>query len=112
MLQAHYERGTKDSDVLETPDLTAEIKDQLIRLAGAGTALHQRWRLYLEIVRNGIPFLPVAPCWHPVSALNAKLVHLELWVLDVVDVVVSKLKRFSANDQVDIDAMIQRELVP
>jgi hypothetical protein len=33
-------------------------------------------------------------------------------VLDVVDVVVSKLKRFNANDQSDIDAMIERGLVP
>lgn len=33
-------------------------------------------------------------------------------MLDVVDVVVSKLKRFHANDQSDIDAMIQRDLVP
>ncbi|MFS8070703.1 MAG: hypothetical protein ACMG6S_30425, partial [Byssovorax sp.] len=30
----------------------------------------------------------------------------------VVDVVVSKMKRFSANDQSDVQAMIDRDLVP
>jgi hypothetical protein len=40
-----------------------------------------------------------------VSTLSA-LQHLEIQVLDVVDVVVSKLKRFNANGRSDIDAMI------
>lgn len=33
-------------------------------------------------------------------------------MLDVVDVVVSKLKRFHSNDRKDIEAMIRRGLVP
>ena len=49
MLQVSYERGTKDSDVLETSDLSSETKDQLVRLAGPGTALHQQWKLYLDV---------------------------------------------------------------
>jgi hypothetical protein len=32
-------------------------------------------------------------------------------VLDVVDVVVAKLKRFHANDRSDIEAMVERDLV-
>lgn len=112
MLQARYERGTNDSDILETIDLSSATKDHLVRLAGPGTALHAQWKLYLDIVSNGIPFLPAAARWRPVHALNAKLASIELQALDVVDVVVSKLKRFSANDQADIDAMIQRGLVP
>lgn len=46
------------------------------------------------------------------SALDGKLAGIELLDHDVVDVVGSKLKRFSANDQADIDAMIQHGLVP
>lgn len=111
MLQTSYERGTKDSDVFETVELTDEVKQRLIALAGAGTELHRRRRLYIDIVHNGIPFLPHAPSWHPVPEINGALDHLELRVLDVVDVVVSKLKRFNSNDQGDIDAMIQRDLV-
>jgi hypothetical protein len=112
MLQASYERGTKDSDVFETTDLTGEIKQRLVALAGAGTELHRRRSLYIDIVANGIPFLPHAPIWHSVPEINGALDHFELRVLDVVDVVVSKLKRFHANDQSDIDAMIERDLVP
>lgn len=112
MLQTHYERGTKDSDVFETIDLTAEAKQRLLALAGAGTMLHKRRSIYLDIVPNGLPFLPHVPLWHPVPDINGALQHLELRVLDVVDVVVSKLKRFHANDQSDIDAMIERDRVP
>lgn len=36
MLQASYERGTKDSDVLETTGLTGEVRQQLNAVAGAG----------------------------------------------------------------------------
>lgn len=112
MLQASYERGTKDSDVFETTDLTDETKRRLVELAGKGTELHRRRNLYVDIVANGIPFLPHVPQWHPVTEINNALQHLELVALDIVDVVVSKLKRFGANDQSDIDAMIERGLVP
>jgi len=112
MLQASYQRGTKDSDVFETTDLTDDVKRRLIAIAGAGTELHRRRNLYIDIVANGVPFLPHVPIWHPALEISKALEHLELVVLDVVDVVVSKLKRFNSNDQSDIDAMIERELVP
>jgi hypothetical protein len=91
--------------------LTGEIGERLRALAGAGTDLHKRRSVYLDIVANGIPFLPHVPRWHSVPEINGALAHFELRVLDVVDVVVSKLKRFNANDRSDIDAMIERELV-
>lgn len=78
-------------------------------LAGKGSRLHQRHSLYLEIVPNGIPFLPHDPLWHP---FDLQLQRFEVSVLDVIDVVVSKLARFSADDRHDIDAMVQRKLVP
>jgi hypothetical protein len=112
MLQADYERGTKDSDVLETKELTPEIRDRLVELAGQGTKVHARHRMYLEIVAPGFPFLPQSPRWIDRPELNASLRHFDLEVLDVVDVVVSKLKRFNANDQSDVDAMVAGDLVP
>lgn len=111
MLQAAYERGTKDSDVLDMAELSTDTKARLLSIAGPGSLLHQRWKVYLDVVGNGIPFLPAGALWHPLAKLNARMSNLDLRVLDVVDVVVSKLKRFSANDQADIDAMIQRGLV-
>jgi len=63
MLQANYERGTKDSDVLETPELTSEIQASLLQLAGQGTDLAKKHRIYLEFVANGLPLLPQVPVW-------------------------------------------------
>lgn len=106
MLQTGYERGTKDSDVLETVSLTDELKRRLLSLAGKDTALHQRHNLYVDIVSQAIPFLPQVPLFHPLAELNEQLRHFTVEVLDVVDVVVSKLKRFHANDASDIRAMV------
>jgi hypothetical protein len=112
MLQVNYERGTKDSDVFETTSLTREIQRDLLVLAGKDTPLHIRRKMYIDIVANGVPFLPRPALWRPIEEVNRSLANFEIHALDVVDVVVSKLKRFSANDISDIDEMIQRDLVP
>lgn len=112
MLQTDYVRGTNDGDVLETASLTGEIKSMLLAMAGKGTRIHQRHGIYLDVVAGGLPFLPHPPRWLPLAEMNASLGVFEVAVLDVVDVVVSKLKRFHANDQSDVKAMIDRELVP
>ncbi|MEQ1851432.1 MAG: DUF6036 family nucleotidyltransferase, partial [Chthoniobacteraceae bacterium] len=107
MLQTGYQRGTKDSDVLETTALTADLQGRLLALAGKGTALHTRHGLYLDIVSQAIPFLPQVPLMHPLRDVNRTLNHFEIEVLDIVDVVVSKLKRFHANDVSDIRALVR-----
>ena len=112
MLQTNYQRGTKDSDIFDTIGLAAEIKQRLLQLAGANTELAKRRRMYIDIVANGIPFLPHPPTWHAIDALNRELAHLEIFALDVIDVVVAKLKPFRANDKADIDEMITRGFVP
>jgi hypothetical protein len=110
MLQCAYERGTKDSDVFETTSLTSDIQTKLLALAGNGTILHTRRRMYIDIVRNGVPFLPAGPSWHSVMRLSA-LRNFAVRALDITDVVVSKLKRFNGNDIADIQAMLDRDLV-
>ena len=112
LLQTDYERGTKDGDVLESLELTSGIKERLRTLAGKNTDLHKRTRLYLDIVVSGLPFLPHGPKFHPQSSLNSELKHFEIATLDVVDVVVSKLKRFNSDDVGDVTAMVNKGLVP
>ena len=112
MLRSDYERGTKDGDVLEAEDLAAEVKDELVKLAGKKSEIFDRWRMYIDFVTPALPFLPGAPMWHEMSVLNAKLRNFSVVVLDVVDVVVSKLKRFNSFDQQDIEAMVGLDLVP
>ena len=111
VLQTDYDRGTKDSDILETTNLGAEAAARLEKLAGRDSEMHQRRRHYVDVVGNGIPFLPEVPSWHPLDALNERLRSLELVALDVTDVCVAKLKPFRAQDKDDVDAMIRRGLV-
>lgn len=109
MLQAPYERATKDGDILEIDPITPEIKNHLLRLAGRDSSLHKKHRVYLELVSPGFPFLPRSPQFHPVQDLNESVDHFTVEILDVVDVVVSKLARFHADDARDIEAMINLE---
>lgn len=111
LLQTDYQRGTKDSDILEAADLDAATKTSLLALAGKNTKLHTRHRLFLEVVGQGLPFLAQKPAWHARPELDARLRHFSIYVLDVVDVVVSKLARFHSDDRTDIQAMIARGLV-
>jgi hypothetical protein len=84
MLQTDYERGTKDSDVLETTEITAAVRKRRLDLAGAGSELHTKYRLYLEFVSSGIPFLPHVPLYHRPVDLNAALGCFELEASDHV----------------------------
>ena len=111
MLQADYQRGTKDSDVLETADLNQDTRTRLVELAGPGTDLHRRNKLYIEIVSSGLPLLPQVPSWLDIPELNRELTHFRVEVLHVLDVVVSKLRRFHGNDVRDIEAMVNLDLV-
>jgi len=65
MLQTKYSRTTKDSDVIETSDLTETAQHALLEIAGPETPLFKRHRLYIDIVKPGLPFLPQEPRWHP-----------------------------------------------
>jgi len=109
MLQADYDRGTKDGDVLESGDGPAAIKEQLLALAGKKTKLHDQFRIYLDVVQRAILFLPQGPVFHPVKDLALKNFRVE--VLDIVDVAVSKLKRYNGDDANDIRAMADRDLL-
>lgn len=109
MLQAEYDRGTKDGDVLESRDGPAAIKEQLLTLAGKQTKIHEQFRIYLDVVQRAILFLPQQPVFHPVTELPLKNFNVE--VLDIVDVALSKLKRFNSDDANDIRAMADMDLL-
>jgi hypothetical protein len=111
MLQTNYVRVTKDADVLQVEPLTPELCGRLEKLAGRGSDLDRRHNMYLEFVSPGLPFLPRGPKWRDLAGID-QFEHFHLQALDIVDVVVSKLARFSANDVQDIDAMIAQGLVP
>lgn len=103
-LQTSYERGTKDADVLELSPLLPEVRQHLLDLAGRGTEMHKKCRMYLDIVHSRVPYVPRVPIFHEQTDLLLK--NFQVFALDVVDVVVSKLKPFRPNDREDITAMI------
>ncbi len=108
MLQTDYDRGTKDSDVLESRSGPARIKEQLVSLAGEKTDLHRQFRIHIDVVNRAILFLPQQPIFHPIP--NLRLRNFKAEVLDVGDVVLSKLKRCNSDDKNDIRAMAERKL--
>jgi hypothetical protein len=110
-LQTDYDRGTKDSDILETPEISDDVSKRLRALAGRGSPLFKKYRVFLDIVRAPIPFLPQKPIFHPVPGFK-NLKNFEVKVLDIVDVVVSKLKPFRPNDKKDIEFLANKKLLP
>lgn len=111
ILQTSFQRGTKDSDILETDEITAEIESALLAVAGKDTDIHRRNRMYLEFLGAAFPFLPSDPLWHPVVQSGPDYQNFRLEVLDVVDVVIAKLARFHKTDRDDIATMAELELI-
>ena len=111
MLQTTYARGTKDSDILGVDPILGAMAENLLSMAGKDSRLHRKHKVYLDIVGAGVPFFPNPTNWLPATDLNARLRSFEVHILDVTDVVVSKLKRFSEPGRNDIKAMIDRELI-
>ncbi|OIO07686.1 MAG: hypothetical protein AUJ52_09700 [Elusimicrobia bacterium CG1_02_63_36] len=110
MLQSDYTRSTKDGDVFELKPLEELVRKTLLDLAGKKSRLQAKLHMYLDIVPNGLPLLPARPLFHRI-ALSKNLEHFELRALDPVDVAVSKLPRFNANDRTDVQSMIERGLI-
>ncbi len=106
-LQTAYERGTRDGDVLRLVQdgLDDATCTELERLAGADSKLFDQHRLFLDLVRPSLPFLPADPLWH---AYPHEWSHFRVAVLDVTDVCVSKLKRWVGSDREDVSLMIRR----
>jgi len=105
-LQTDYERGTKDTDFLEVQEIFPEIAKTLLRLGGEDSSLHKKHRLFIQIIKRPVLFLPPDPKFIEMNSIQ--LSHFKIQVLDVVDVVVSKLKPYRAKDLDDIREMVKR----
>lgn len=110
-LQSDYQRGTKDTDFLEIDEISENAFKAILKLGGKGSPLSKKFRLFIEIVKRPIPFLPVKPNFVILTHLNKKLKNFRVEVLEIVDVLVSKLKPYRPQDLEDIREMINRNLV-
>lgn len=106
-LQTAYKRGTKDGDVLraERDGFDDAVCEELERLAGKRPEVLERHGVSLDLVRSSLPNLPSDPAWH---GYPGGWGHIDLLVLDVADVCVSKLKRWMGSDREDVSQMISR----
>ena len=111
VLNFNYSRVTKDTDIIEVSELTNDIQASLAKIAGSNSTLCRRFHLYIDVVKKGIPMLPPKPNFLPDKILNSQLKNFHVEVLDVTDVIVSKIRRFSATDIDDIKAMIDLKVV-
>lgn len=111
LLQMDYNRGTKDADIMEVKKLPSTVEQQLKTLAGKGSRLAKKHRLYIELVSPGLPFLPPKPIFHPVESLMHRINNFRISTLDPIDVVVSKLKTFRPTDVDDIRAVVDADLL-
>lgn len=107
-LQSTYKRGTKDSDILELSDAPKNISSALQKLAGKETRLAKQHALYLDIVMEALPLLPPKPIYHD---HKLQLKNFKLKLLDITDVIVSKIKRFNPHDIEDINEICKLKLI-
>jgi hypothetical protein len=78
-------------------------------LAGEGSDIHRETDYYLDIVAPGL--FPQEWGWRgrAVSVDSLELQHIELKVLELHDLILSKLKRFAGKDQDDIKGLCDLE---
>jgi len=97
--------ATRDLDVIgERTGVLLALSERM----GSGSEAHRLTGYYLDVVPPG--WFPNAPGWRaravpvPVPGLQ----HIELKVLEVHDLILSKLKRFGSGDRDDIRSLCDR----
>ena len=97
--------ATEDLDFIgEASGLLLELR----QLAGKDSKVHRLTNYYLDILPPGL--FPSAMGWkkRTILAKVQSLQHIRLRVLEVHDLIVSKLKRFGSQDQEDIRGLCDR----
>jgi hypothetical protein len=96
-------RATGDIDVINVAPPAA--KKWLARAAGAGSALHRRHKVYLQIVT--IAEVPLSYEDRLIPAFTGQFAQLRLFVLDPYDLVLSKMTRALDIDFEDAKALVR-----
>ncbi len=92
------DRPTSDVDILPTAS-NAEI-EALMGLAGEGSVLHKKYRVYLQVV--GVAPVPVDYEDRLTEMFPGSFKHLRLFALDPYDLALSKLERNTQRDRDDV----------
>jgi hypothetical protein len=92
------DRPTADVDVLPTGSNSA--MNLLIRFAGEGSRLHNRHKVYLQVV--GVAAVPLNYEERMTEMFPGTFKHLRLFALDPYDLALSKLERNTQRDRDDV----------
>ena len=92
------DRPTADVDVLPTGSNSA--MNLLIRFAGEGSRLHNRHKVYLQVV--GVAAVPLNYAERMTEMFPGTFKHLRLFALDPYDLALSKLERNTQRDRDDV----------
>jgi hypothetical protein len=91
------ERPTADVDILPIASSAAE---RLISIAGQGSTLHRKHRVYIQIV--GVAPVPINYEDRLKEMFPGTFSRMGLWGLDPYDVALSKLERNTQRDRDDV----------
>lgn len=95
-------RTTGDLDLIES---SSKAIEELQSIAGKGSALHKKHKLYVEYV--GVVTMPIE-YESRLTPLPLSLEKLTLFVPEVYDLILSKLERNSPKDQADIEFLARK----
>jgi hypothetical protein len=95
-------RNTGDLDLIKS---SSETIEELQNIAGKGSALHKKHKLYVEYV--GIVTMPLE-YESRLIPLQLPLEKLMIFIPEVYDLILSKLERNSPKDQADIEFLARR----
>ena len=97
------ERPTADVDILPVGSISAI--ETLTRLAGQGSELHKKYKIYVQVV--GVAQVPVNYENRLVEMFPKTFNHLRLLALDPYDLALSKIERNTQKDREDVRYLAQ-----
>lgn len=92
------DRPTADVDVL--PVGSTKTLELLLKLAGLGSNLHKKHKIYLQLV--GVAPVPIDYADRLIEIFPNSLTHLRLLALDPYDLALSKIERNTQRDRDDV----------
>jgi hypothetical protein len=99
-----FDRVTVDVDIL--PVASKSDLESLINLAGQGSKLHKKYKVYLQIV--GVAPVPINYEDRLTEMFAGTFKRLRLFALDPYDLVLSKLERNAPRDREDFLYLAQK----
>jgi len=95
-------RSTGDLDLIES---NSQVVEELQKIAGEGSELHKKHKLYVEYV--GVVTMPLEFSSR-LTPLPLTLEKLTIFVPEVYDLILSKLERNGPKDQADVEFLARK----